>query len=45
MYLNGNYEIYECDMTEENKRLIATGDVACLSFRQFEIKTLFLKKI
>ena len=27
MYLNGNYEIYECDMTEENKRLIATGDV------------------
>ena len=45
LYLNGNYEIYECDMTEENKRLIATGDVACLSFRQFEIKTLFLKKI
>lgn len=45
LYLNGNYEIYECDMTEENKRLIGTGDVACLSFRQFEIKTLFLKKI
>ena len=45
VYLNGDYEIYECDMPEENKRRTGTGSVAELSFRQFEIKTLFLKKI
>ena len=42
--LNGNYAVYECDMLEENPKLLAVGDSVLLSFKQFEIKTLLLKK-
>lgn len=42
--LNGEYEVYESDMLEENPRLLGKGCEIPLSFRQFEIKTLILKK-
>ncbi|MBQ8374048.1 MAG: alpha-mannosidase [Clostridia bacterium] len=43
--LNGEYEIFESDMLEENLRLLGKGRNLSLGFRQFEIKTLILKKI
>ena len=42
--LTDEYEVYECDMLEENPVLLGRGKEIPLSFRQFEIKTLTLKK-
>lgn len=44
MLLNDEYTVYECDMLEENPRLIGRGKEIALSFRQFEIKTLRLQR-
>lgn len=44
LHLDGEYSVYESDMLEENERLISRGQDIPLSFRQFEIKTLILKK-
>ncbi len=44
LLLNEDFTVYECDMLEENPRLIGKGKEISLSFRQFEIKTLRLHK-
>lgn len=44
LLLNEEYSVYECDMLEENPRLIGRGKEIALSFRQFEIKTLRLQR-
>ncbi len=44
LYLNDEYAVYACDMLEENPVFLARGKNILLSFKQFEIKTLLLKK-
>lgn len=44
LLLNDEYSVYACDMLEENPVLLAKGKRVSLDFRQFEIKTLLLKK-
>ena len=39
------YEIYECDMLEQNLKLRERGTEISLNFRPFEIKTLMLKQM
>lgn len=44
LLLSDEYEVYACDMLEENPVLLGKGREIPLSFRQFEIKTLLIKK-